>query len=245
MTRRWQDGTVISVGLRGGRRAVGQMLASPYLQFFHHFVDDGATVDGDLRDKPLLFCTAVTRQFVRFSDLRKAARVRPHPGLSVPTHWIATHDGWREKVVWPGTPHQRKLKLMGGKPGGILIEKGNYGVGAEIEPDETEIIGAHELNRVWTFPQLNERLYLCDLLGKLVAPLRDLVFDRPLPPEARTFVDIIACHGELEDWGYRVPAKYAAKRAAALKEKHKARPPKGDRDSAAPKRRKAAKRPRR
>lgn len=233
MTIRWKENAVISVALRCGRRAVAQMMEDPFLYFFKCFADAGEPFAVDLARTPTLFCCAVTRQFLRYSDAKKETHVRARTDLCRPERWIDTNDGWREKVVWPGTKHERRVLIMGEEPGGYLTADREDFVGEEIDLDDHETIDAHELTNIWTFPGLNERLYLCDVLGKNVDPLKDLSFDRPLPLEARTFVDIIGSVGDLETWGYtlsnkptkkKTVRKKAAKRRAAKKKASKKAP---------------------
>jgi hypothetical protein len=222
---RWARNAVVSARLKSGRRVVAQMLEDPYLHFFQWFTDPDEAIEIDLETVPALFCCAVTRQFLRHSDVRKERGVRPHPDLHAPELWIDTYDGWRTRVVWPNTKHERSVLLMGEEPGGRLTADDDTGdIGDEIELDDGETIDRYELTNIWTFPGLNERLHLCDILDKPVGPLKDLSFDRPLPLEAKTFVDIIGSHGGLESWGYAAKAAQRAtkKKAAKAKGKKKA-----------------------
>ena len=42
------------------------------------------------------------------------------------------------------------------------------------------------------FTKFNERLYLCYKFGKNVDPMKDLVFNRPIPIEYKEYIDIIS-----------------------------------------------------
>jgi hypothetical protein len=219
MTVRWKEGAVISVAVKNGRRVLAQMLERPFLYFLWCFADADEPFDVDLADVPTLFCCAVTSQFMRFSEARKETQLKPRTDIRKPELWIEKYRGFRHRVVWPGTDHEVTVLIMGAKPGGKLIMRGEHGMGPDIGLDDHETIDNHGLSNIEIFPGLNERLHLINTLGRNVDPMRDLSFDRPMPLETKTFVDIIGSRGELEDWGYRVPAKYAAKRAAALKKK--------------------------
>src|SRR2546421_505132 len=83
---------------------------------------------------------------------------------------------------------------------GRLIEKHiddngftRYPVVLESIPlDDDQTIDRHELNVLWTYPNLNERLLLCKQLGTRVDPEKDLLFGRPPRDEYVTYVDILA-----------------------------------------------------
>jgi hypothetical protein len=137
---------------------------------------------------------------------------------SLPIHWIKEFPGSRRVTLWKGTKQERSVLLLSERPGGQLIEKHLDAVGFEDWPvimrsialDDRETIDKHEMNCIWTFPQLNERLFLCRILGQRVDPEKDITFDRPVRPEYRTYVDMLACHGIPEDWGYVVPPRKAS-----------------------------------
>jgi hypothetical protein len=208
----WKKGKVVSVGLRDGSRVLGQLLERPYLVFYDAFSEPGSD-DWDAAviaaAEPLFFC-AVTGQFRAEGDLRavpKANRPIPQP---YPTEWIKPFPGSRRVTAWPGTEHERSFIIIGNPPGGQLIRENidTEGISAKevvmksIPLDDDKTIDAHELSVSWNFPLLNERLYLTKLLGRPVDPMKDVKFDRELPPEYRTFIDITAGHGTPTDWGY-------------------------------------------
>ncbi|MCA9701354.1 MAG: hypothetical protein KC431_27775 [Myxococcales bacterium] len=205
---RWKKDTVVSLRVKGGLWVLAQMLENPYLLFFDRFAAERSWKRPPQPDE-ILFCCAVTRQFLKHADLHKE-KLAGIEGYERPLHWITEFHGGRELTVWPGTPHARKVRLLSSRPGGQLIiirrEDGHYvtekPVIADIPFDDDETIDGHELAVLWTFPLLNERLFLCHQLGRVVDPGKDIQFERELPDAYRTFVDMLAYVGGPADWGY-------------------------------------------
>lgn len=112
--------------------------------------------------------------------------------------------------VWKDTPDERTFVLLGERSGGQLIDFDPLATGdaaaptvlKNLAPTDFDEIREIELRVLWTFPLLNERLHLIHTLGLPVDPLKELLFERPLRSEYKTFIDILACHGGLKDWGY-------------------------------------------
>jgi hypothetical protein len=59
-----------------------------------------------------------------------------------------------------------------------------------IDPHDDATIDAHDVTALGVSYATNERLYLCHLLGKNVDPDKDILFNRPLRDEYRTYIDI-------------------------------------------------------
>ncbi|MDT8979234.1 hypothetical protein RQP50_23635 [Paenibacillus sp. chi10] len=101
-------------------------------------------------------------------------------------------------TVWKGTTNERKVLILG-QGGGRLIEEdmstGSYTtkiIMPSISVTDSETIDKYELTNVRIYPEFNERLYLCYKFGKNVDPLKDLIFDRPIPLEYKDYIDIIS-----------------------------------------------------
>lgn len=62
----------------------------------------------------------------------------------------------------------------------------------ELPVTDNETIDKYELTNVRVYPEFNERLYLCYKFGKNVDPLKDLIFDRPIPLAYKDYIDIIS-----------------------------------------------------
>jgi hypothetical protein len=209
---RWKRDKVVQIAVKKGVSVVAQLLDEPNLLFFDVFFPSGEAPNVHLEASARLFCCAVTRQFLQHSVIGTIAGIAPVPGVSVPGLRVMGHLGSRRVTAWAGTKHERQFVLLSGKPGGLLREHdalapASAGVGRvleELAPEDFHKTTGIELDCIWTFPLLNERLHLSHTTGIAVDPLMELTFDRPPRPEYRTFVDILACHGSLADWGYEV-----------------------------------------
>lgn len=210
----WKENKVISIELKGGIYAIAQMIKSPYLVFFDLFKDDCNWDDIDLTNTPILFIQAVTKQFIKKSEV-KEIKIAPAKKLNIPNNWIHPDAGARKVKVWEGTEFEKEFITLG-RMGASLVEKdilkdGKYdhpsGVFDKvliksIDNDDSETINNHELTSVEIYPNLNERLYLCYKLGKNVDPQKDLLFDKDLPKEYKTYIDIISGKVQLSELGY-------------------------------------------
>jgi hypothetical protein len=206
----WKHGNVIAIKLKDGSNAICQMLDSPYLACFDLFPEDDELKDVQLGKAPILFFCAVLRQFLKEAEIR-AIKAAPAPITDTPKHWIATFPGSRKVTVWPGTKNELTFIVIHQSPGGKLIHKDIQAKGFAPTPvvmpsiglDDTETIETHEMNVLWTYPFLNERLYLCRKLGKNVDPDKDIVFGRPLPLEYQDYFKMSAGIGKRADYGYK------------------------------------------
>ena len=212
---KWKDGAVVTLRLRDRSWVLGQLLKSPYLVFFKAFSDSNDWAETAAERSDVLFFCAVTRQFLKHSPIERAKGVAPRVIDKTPERWIKGFlESSRYVTVWPGKPYERRVLLLGDRPGGKLVSKDLNASG--IQPErvfmpsipltDSATIDAHELDVIWTFPQLNERLLLCKQLSRNVDPLKELTFDRPLPEQCLTFVEILGSHGGLADWGYESDA---------------------------------------
>lgn len=210
----WKEKKIITVALKDGIYIIAQMIKSPYLVFFDLFKDDSNWDDIDLTNAPILFVQAVTRQFIKKSEV-KEIKTTPAKGLNIPNHWIHPDAGARKVKVWKGTDFEKEFITLG-RMGASLVEKdilkdGKYdhpsGVFDKvliksIDFDDSEVINKHGLTNIEVYPNLNERLYLCYKLGKNVDPQKDLLFDKDLPKEYKTYIDIISGKIQLSELGY-------------------------------------------
>lgn len=205
----WKNNHIISIETRKGIFTLGQMSKSPYLIFFNIFRKKDEWGGIDLNKIPVLFFKAVTNQFLRNSNIVKQKKVMPKTDFELPNKWIRDRSyGSRAVVVWPGTPQEKKIIIIG-EGNNMLVEidktqhKHKYDgiydkvLMPSIKSSDTKTIGSYEIDNLCVFPETNERLYLCYLFGKNVDPMKDLEFNRPLPPEYATYVDIIS--GASED----------------------------------------------
>lgn len=216
----WKEGAVVSVAVKGKLRVLLQMLKSPFVAFFSAFSENDSWDSEVLRHGTLLFCTAITNQFLKGSDPRKEPSVLPAEVINVPKYWIKVLDTKGRTVrIWGGTPMEVELFRYGEKPGASLVEKDIYShysyplpvVQEHIALDDHATIDRYETDGLRTFPLLNERLYLCYKKGRVVDPGKDIMFDRPLDPDYRAYVNMLAGKGAPETWGYPLPEKTRTK----------------------------------
>ena len=73
----WKSGKVISICLRNGVYILAQMVREPYLVFFNHFNEENNWKGVTLKEEDILFCKAVTRQFLRYSPVAIIKEVNP------------------------------------------------------------------------------------------------------------------------------------------------------------------------
>ena len=206
---RWKAGQVVALRVKGELWTLAQLLREPYLALFRTFVPADQLDGAQPAPRDLLFTCAVTASLLRLSAAVPHAAA-PVPGLEVPRRRIAAFVGTRQRVVWPGTAHERRFFTLEAESGGRLLERdpdapASAGTGTlvrELSPADFAATAGIELDTLWAFPLLNERLFLIHTLGRAVDPLKELRFDRPMPRAYQTFVDILASHGSPDAWGY-------------------------------------------
>lgn len=197
----WKEGRIISVHAKKGVYFLAQMLKEPYLAVFDIFKKSQDWNQIKLSPENVLFVKAVTRQFIKESSVI-STKLPMVEGLEIPSRWIASHHGSRFVVAYSGTKEEIRFISSEDRPGGKLVEKSfvhPYTVTViipEIEVNDESVIDAYELTTIDTFPLLNERVYLCHLLGKNVDPAKDIKFDRPIHFEYLDFVRIYAAKME-------------------------------------------------
>jgi hypothetical protein len=206
---RWTKGVVIQVHVKGNLFVLAQLLDEPYVPFFDHFAESRPFTLKKVNPAAHLFSCPVTRQFLKHSKAQVTG-ISGDPTRDTPRLRIASHPGTRKVIVWKGTQDERALFLLQAKSGGRLLERdptasaaeGLGKVVRELRPSSFAATKGIELDVIWTYPLLNERLSLTHQLGGAVDPLKGLWFDKRPRSEFRTFIDILACHGSLKDWGY-------------------------------------------
>ncbi|WP_193166204.1 hypothetical protein [Microbulbifer hainanensis] len=200
----WKEGSVISIETRLGLFTLAQMAKSPYLIFFNIFRREQNWGDVDLNEVPVLFCKAITRQFLKFSNVRKQKVAAPKNDLSLPDKWIHGYSASRLVTVWEGTPKERKFVFIGDGGDLVRIDINNHkggpykhrsGVYDEVLEEnikDSDVINSYELTGQAVFPSMNERLYLCSLEGKNVDPEKVIKFNLPIPDVFDTYINILS-----------------------------------------------------
>ena len=105
----WKSGKIISIRLRNGVYVLAQMVRDPYLLFFKHFSQDNDWSQLTLKKEDILFCKAVTRQFLRFSPVTIVKNLAPLENYHLPKEWIYPHMGGSPVRV---TVKGREYELM-------------------------------------------------------------------------------------------------------------------------------------
>lgn len=174
---------------------LAQMINKAQLLVFNLFNKDNNWENVNLNEAPILFCTYVTRQFISNSNIFKQ-EIEPLKDYKPPKYSIHMKGAEvREVTLWKGTPDERRILILG-EGGGQLIE-GDIGedcieIMSEIPFTDDETIDKYELTDVRIYAEFNERLYLCYKFGKNVDPMKDLIFNRPIPIEYKEYIDIIS-----------------------------------------------------
>ena len=199
----WKLGKVISIRLRNGVYVLAQMVRDPYLVFFNHFNEENNWKGVTLKEEDILFCKAVTRQFLRYSPVTIVKEVNPLLDYELPKEWIYSHIGGHPITV-SVKGRERQVAGFGRRCSLVLADKDsgqpedNPLMGlfqAYIIPDikeqDWDRVGQAELMSIEVFPTLNERLYLCFLYGRNINPEQDISLGKPLLDDYETYVDIL------------------------------------------------------
>lgn len=197
---RWKANRVISIETKRkdeNRKenvyVLAQMINRAQLLVFNLFSTDNKWENIDLNKAPILFCTYVTRQFITNSNVY-VQDIEPLKDYEPPKYQIHTIGACARKIrVWEGTKDEKEFLIIG-EGGGKLIEGDIDGpvIMEKIPFTDNETIDKYELTDVRIYAEFNERLYLCYKLGKNVDPMKDLVFNRPIPLEYKEYIDIIS-----------------------------------------------------
>lgn len=197
---RWKANRVISIETKRkdeNRKenvyVMAQMINRAQLLVFNLFSTDNKWENIDLCKAPILFCTYVTRQFITNSNVY-VQDIEPLKDYEPPKYQIHTIGACARKIrVWEGTKDEKEFLIIG-EGGGKLIEGDIDGpvIMEKIPFTDNETIDKYELTDVRIYAEFNERLYLCYKLGKNVDPMKDLVFNRPIPLEYKEYIDIIS-----------------------------------------------------
>lgn len=197
---RWKANRVISIETKRkdeNRKenvyVLAQMINRAQLLVFNLFSTDNKWENIDLSKAPILFCTYVTRQFITNSNVY-VQDIEPLKDYEPPKYQIHTIGACARKIrVWEGTKDEKEFLIIG-EGGGKLIEGDIDGpvIMEKIPFTDNETIDKYELTDVRIYAEFNERLYLCYKLGKNVDPMKDLVFNRPIPLEYKEYIDIIS-----------------------------------------------------
>lgn len=202
----WKKDRLFSIELRNKHFALIQMLEEDgQVAVFNCFKDFDDWVDLDLTAHDVLFIGTLLDIILIRSKISIHTELKPVAGLKYPEFAIHPGNDFKKIKVWEGTEYERELEMMNFN----LCLRRTYIVANQtkieyepIEPGEFERYEGIEMANLNGYPNFNERLLLCEMFGRNVDPLRDIVFGRPLPLEYRTYIDIIAGKTLLSELGY-------------------------------------------
>ncbi|MBQ4818700.1 hypothetical protein [Aquimarina sp. MMG016] len=213
----WKEGKVISIETRKGTFVLAQMLKEPFIRFYKAFREDEDWEKINVGIFDTLFVNAVTRQFLKSSNITVIKDAIPDLKREDSDVWIHQKSGNRKVKVWEGTKQEIEFLILGGEAGGSLVKKDLWwsptpemrtrphpsGVidsvileSIELNADNT--IDNNELTNLSVYPTLNERLYLCYLLNKNVDPYKDLVFNREIPEDYKIAIEFMSSGSDEE-----------------------------------------------
>jgi hypothetical protein len=195
----WKENKVISFETMDGIYVLAQMLKSPYLLIYNQFSKNDEWGDVALTNDAILFCKAVTKQFLKSSVIATHKEVCPLYEPCLPKRWIKRNPESYMAKIWGGTDNEVEFVMIG-EGGGALIEMNIYDSGLnmgeiinpEILPNDNYDIDNYELTDQALYPSFNERVYLCFKLGKNVSPDKDLIFNRPVSLDYKRYFQIIS-----------------------------------------------------
>ncbi len=211
----WKQNRIISVKLRNGIYALGQMIEKSKLIFFNHFSENNQWDNIILSNKNVLFSCTPLKTFLKHTEIEVIKNIEPLLNYQLPKLALWSSDlGFNKKMVTIGD-YQKEVFVYGnGNYSVVNIDfsssekRHSSGLFTEIIRDNVDVSYYEDIKHldfVTTldgYPNLNERLYLCWLLGKNVNPKLDVDLGIPLKEYHRTYVDIISGDVKLSDLGY-------------------------------------------
>jgi hypothetical protein len=202
----WKKNKIISIETRPGNFVLAQMLQSLTLAIFNLFRSDENWMGTIPSKENVLFYTHVTRQFLQCSNIT-LQKLEPVLNISSPNRWIGNDGHGRKVKIFEDTAYEKDILTIGER--GKLIEQnfdkdGRY-IGERvlipsISLDDNIVIDSYELSSIHIYAEFNERLYLCGKYKKNVDPMKDILFNRPIPLEYKTYIDIISDSITKEEW---------------------------------------------
>jgi hypothetical protein len=207
----WKKDKIFAIEVKTGLYSLVQLLDDCYCLFFNVFNHDNNWEGVELKESNILFCHAVTLQFLRRTNKFKTEGIKPIENYVYPSQWIHA-TGFQTIKIWENTSDERTFLIYGEEF--LLVEKdivnhrnnaisGIYKSQIKNLSNACDIdVSSFELTTIAIFPNLNERLYLCHLFNKNVDPQKELILKQAIPIEYKTYIDIISGEVLLTDLGY-------------------------------------------
>lgn len=177
---------------------LAQMINKTDLIIFNAFNSDNNWQKIDL-EKPLFFFVLQLRSnFPKNSNIFRQG-IKGLTNYNIPKQKIKPLGiGSRYVIIWKGTPSERQILILGQGGGKLIEEDMSSGKYIEkilipsIEKKDLDIINKFELTGARTYAEFNERLYLCYKMKKNIDPMKELIFDLPIPLEYKEYINIIS-----------------------------------------------------
>ena len=126
-----KSGKIISIRLRNGVYVLAQMVREPYLVFFNHFKGENSWKGVTLKEEDILFCKAVTRQFLRSSPVTIVKDLEPLLDYRLPKEWLYSHMGGHPITV-SVKGQERQVAGFGQRLSLVQADKETIGVNQRI-----------------------------------------------------------------------------------------------------------------
>lgn len=204
---RWKKDRIISIKLRNGHYALLQMISKPgFVAAFNIFRDKDQWGDVTLTKQNVLFTCGLVKNTLSRSEVYVHDEVEPVNDLEYEETRIHSGSGFREITLWGGTEHERTFLIMGQGDNTLReIIKINGHIEEKYTPialNDYERYKNVEMVSLCGYPNLNERLYCCEVMGRNIDPIKELSFNRPLDACCRVYIDVIAGKIPLSELGY-------------------------------------------
>jgi len=196
--------TVYSIKLRRGGYALLQTLDDTCkIAVFNEFRSKPLWSGIQLSSTNVLFMCSVIKNVFQNTFIEKVKGMVACTNLEFPNQAVSL-DGHRYVSVKTGKL-EREILAMGdslslcrtkwqeGRP------KLSYTTLKRVDFDKIKNL---ELTTLRAYPEFNERLSLCYELGRNVDPMKEIAFDRPLPPEYEVYVAIVGGFIPSKQLGY-------------------------------------------
>ena len=116
MTRvSWKENRVLNIETRKGVFVVGQMLKHPYIRFYNMFSTESTLHNVNTMKLSVLFTAAVTRQYLRCSQISILKDAIPDIRKIDSDTWINQYPGSRKVVAYQGDDQEINCVILGHK----------------------------------------------------------------------------------------------------------------------------------
>lgn len=204
----WKKDKIFSLELRNGTFALLQMLDDKgRVAVFNQFRDND-NWDELVLDKSMILFKAyiIGKSIFKRSNVNVQIKIDPLVGLEFPQIRINSGYGNRKKKFWERTENEIELFIEGTGDNMLserIIKNGKTDyIYTDIKLEDYNKYEDLEMEVLRIYPEFNEQLLLCSIMGKNIDPLKELAFNRPLDIQCKTYVDILSGKVLLSELGY-------------------------------------------